>query len=73
MSEPASLAVSAPGSSADVPGDHRVMDALVGWRTQDWDVRAALSNIADKTYYSSATSAGQIQVGDPRSPVVTGT
>ncbi|OUM33668.1 TonB-dependent siderophore receptor [Pseudomonas sp. 1239] len=48
-------------------------DALVGWRTQDWDVRAALSNIADKTYYSSATSAGQIQFGDPRSLVVTGT
>jgi Na+/melibiose symporter-like transporter len=32
MSEPASLTVSAPGSSANVPGDHRVMDALVGWR-----------------------------------------
>jgi iron complex outermembrane receptor protein len=26
-------------------------------------VRAALSNITDKTYYSSATSAAQIQVG----------
>lgn len=48
-------------------------DALAGFRTPDWDVRAALSNIADKYYYSSATSAGQIQVGDPRSLVVTGT
>jgi len=45
---------------------------LAGYRTHDWDVRAALSNIADKTYYSSATSAAQIQVGDPRSLVVTG-
>jgi Na+/melibiose symporter-like transporter len=32
MSKPASLAVSAPGSSANEPGDHRMMDALVGWR-----------------------------------------
>ncbi|NER63283.1 TonB-dependent siderophore receptor [Pseudomonas sp. MAFF212427] len=48
-------------------------DALAGLRTPDWDVRAALTNIADKTYYSSATSAGQIQLGDPRSLVVTGT
>ncbi len=32
MSEPASLTVSAPGSSANEHGDHRVMDALVGWR-----------------------------------------
>jgi hypothetical protein len=32
---------------------------------------AALKNNIDKTYYSSATSAAQIQVGDPRSLVVT--
>jgi len=54
-----------------LPGYGR-WDALAGYRTHDWDVRAALSNIADKTYYSSATSAAQIQVGDPRSLVVTG-
>ncbi|WP_336335379.1 TonB-dependent siderophore receptor [Pseudomonas putida] len=55
-----------------LPGYGR-WDALAGYRTHDWDVRAALSNIADKTYYSSATSAAQIQPGDPRSLVVTGT
>lgn len=55
-----------------MPGYGR-WDALVGLRTRDWDVRAALSNITDKTYYSSATSAAQIQIGDPRSLVVTGT
>lgn len=55
-----------------MPGYGR-WDALAGYRTRDWDVRAALSNITDKTYYSSATSAGQIQFGDPRSLVVTGT
>lgn len=48
-------------------------DALGGLRTRDWDLRAALSNITDRTYYASATSAGQIQFGDPRSLVVTGT
>ncbi|MBI6895328.1 TonB-dependent siderophore receptor [Pseudomonas putida] len=55
-----------------LPGYGR-WDALAGYRTHDWDVRAALSNITDKTYYSSATSAAQIQVGDPRSLVMTGT
>ncbi|MBA5707395.1 TonB-dependent siderophore receptor [Pseudomonas fulva] len=55
-----------------LPGYGR-WDALAGYRTQEWDVRAALSNIADRTYYSSATSAAQIQVGEPRSLVVTGT
>ena len=54
-----------------LPGYGR-WDALAGYRTHDWDVRAALSNIADKTYYSSATSAAQIEVGEPRSLVVTG-
>jgi iron complex outermembrane receptor protein len=55
-----------------LPGYGR-WDALAGYHTHDWDVRAALNNIADKTYYSSATSAAQIQVGDPRSLVVTST
>jgi len=54
-----------------LPGYGR-WDALAGYRTRDWDVRAALNNIADKTYYSSATSAAQIQFGDPRNLVVTG-
>ncbi|WP_434518215.1 TonB-dependent receptor [Pseudomonas sp. NFX1] len=55
-----------------MPGYGR-WDALAGYRTHDWDVRAALNNIADKTYYSSATSAAQIQPGDPRSLVETST
>ncbi|WP_136474071.1 TonB-dependent siderophore receptor [Pseudomonas sp. DG56-2] len=59
-------------NTAVLPGYGR-WDALAGFRTKDWDVRAALNNIADKTYYSSATSAAQIQFGDPRSLVVTGT
>ncbi|MBM3108300.1 TonB-dependent siderophore receptor [Pseudomonas sp. V1] len=59
-------------NTAVLPGYGR-WDALAGFRTKDWDVRAALNNIADKTYYSSATSAAQIQFGDQRSLVVTGT
>ncbi|RZI81272.1 MAG: TonB-dependent receptor [Pseudomonas sp.] len=55
-----------------LPGYGR-WDALVGLRATDWDVRAALNNLTDKTYYASATSAAQIQLGDPRSLVVTGT
>ncbi|MEE4886285.1 TonB-dependent siderophore receptor [Pseudomonas alliivorans] len=55
-----------------LPGYGR-WDALAGWRQKDWDVRAALNNLTDRTYYSSATSAGQIRVGDPRNLVVTGT
>ena len=48
-------------------------DALVGFRHKEWDVRAALNNITDKTYYESATSVAQIQPGEPRNLVVTGT
>ncbi len=55
-----------------LPGYGR-WDALAGYRHKDWDVRAALSNIANRDYYSSATSASQIQPGDPRSLVMTGT
>lgn len=55
-----------------LPGYGR-WDALAGFRQKDWDLRAALNNIADKTYYASATSVAQIQPGDPRSLVVTGT
>lgn len=59
-------------NSIVLPG-YGTWDALAGYRTKDWDLRAALSNITDKTYYASATSAAQIQFGDPRSLVVTGT
>ncbi|SDQ30022.1 MULTISPECIES: TonB-dependent siderophore receptor [unclassified Pseudomonas] len=59
-------------NTAVLPGYGR-WDALAGFRTKDWDLRAALNNITDKTYYSSATSAAQIQFGDPRSLIVTGT
>ncbi|PHX35199.1 TonB-dependent receptor, partial [Pseudomonas sp. NZIPFR-PS2] len=55
-----------------LPGYGR-WDALAGFRQKEWDVRAALNNIADKTYYASATSVAQIQPGEPRSVVVTGT
>ena len=55
-----------------LPGYGR-WDALAGFRHKEWDVRAALNNISDKRYYASATSAAQIQPGDPRSLVVTGT
>ncbi|WP_421527433.1 TonB-dependent receptor [Pseudomonas brenneri] len=55
-----------------LPGYGR-WDALAGFRHKEWDVKAALNNISDKTYYASATSANQIQFGDPRSLVITGT
>lgn len=55
-----------------LPGYGR-WDALVGYRHKDWDLRGALNNITDREYYSSATSAFQIQPGAPRSLVVTGT
>ena len=48
----------------------RIPDALAGYRHKDWDVRAALNNITNRTYYSSATSAGQIRLGEPRNLVV---
>jgi len=55
-----------------LPGYGR-WDALAGFRQKDWDVRAALNNINDRTYYAAATSASQIQPGEPRSMVVSGT
>ena len=61
-----------PANTIVLPGYGR-WDALAGWRHKDWDVRAALNNIADRDYYSSATSAFQIQPGEPRNLVVTGT
>ncbi|NNA57641.1 TonB-dependent receptor [Pseudomonas koreensis] len=55
-----------------LPGYGR-WDALVGYRFKDWDLRAALNNITDREYYASATSQNQIQLGAPRSVVMTGT
>ncbi|WZB71995.1 hypothetical protein WJ968_09995 [Achromobacter xylosoxidans] len=31
----------------------------------------AVRNLTDKTYYASATSAGQIRIGEPRTVVAT--
>jgi len=53
-----------------LPGYAR-WDALLGYRTGKWDWRLAVRNITDKTYYGSATSAGQIQFGEPRTVVAT--
>ncbi|NWB97479.1 TonB-dependent siderophore receptor [Pseudomonas gingeri] len=59
-------------NTVTLPG-YGTWDALGGFRTRDWDLRAALNNISDRTYYASATSAFQIQPGAPRNLVVTGT
>ena len=48
-------------------------DALAGYREKDWDVSGALTNLTDRYYYASATSASQIMPGEPRSLVMTGT
>ncbi|MCY1271381.1 Catecholate siderophore receptor Fiu [compost metagenome] len=53
-----------------LPGYGR-WDALLGYRTPHWDLKAALTNIADKTYYATATSAVQIMPGDPRTLMTT--
>ncbi|WP_255469178.1 TonB-dependent receptor domain-containing protein [Achromobacter sp. UMC46] len=53
-----------------LPGYAR-WDAMLGYRTSHWDWRLAVCNITDKTYYGSAISAGQIQVGEPRTVVAT--
>ena len=55
-----------------LPGYGR-WDALAGYRHKDWDISAALNNITDREYYSSATSAAQIMPGAPRSVVMSGT
>ncbi|UUD63865.1 TonB-dependent siderophore receptor [Pseudomonas seleniipraecipitans] len=55
-----------------LPGYGR-WDALAGFRQKEWDLRAALNNLTDRTYYNSATSAGQVRLGEPRNVVVTGT
>lgn len=57
-------------NSAVLPG-YATWDALVGYRAGQWDWRLAVRNITDKTYYASATSAGQIRVGEPRTVVAT--
>ena len=55
-----------------LPGYGR-WDALAGYREKDWDVSGALTNLTDRYYYESATSAAQIMPGEPRSLVMTGT
>ena len=55
-----------------LPGYGR-WDALAGYREKDWDVSGALTNLIDRYYYESATSAAQIMPGEPRSLVMTGT
>jgi iron complex outermembrane recepter protein len=55
-----------------LPGYGR-WDALAGYREKDWDVSGALTNLTDRYYYASATSAAQIMPGEPRSLVMTGT
>ena len=55
-----------------LPGYGR-WDALAGYREKDWDVSGALTNLTDRYYYESATSAAQIMPGEPRSRVMTGT
>ena len=57
-------------NTAVLPGYAR-WDALVGYRTGQWDWRLAVRNLTDKTYYASATSAGQIRIGEPRTVVAT--
>ena len=59
-------------NTAVLPGYGR-WDALLGYRETDWDVRGALTNLTDRAYYESATSAAQIMPGEPRSLVMTGT
>ncbi len=59
-------------NSTILPGYGR-WDALAGFREKDWDVRAALNNVSDKTYYASATGASQIQPGEPRNLIVSAT
>ena len=55
-----------------LPGYGR-WDALAGYREKEWDVSGALTNLTDRDYYESATSAAQIMPGEPRSLVMTGT
>lgn len=44
---------------------------MLGYRTGAWDWRLAVRNLADKTYFASATSAGQIRYGEPRVALAT--
>ena len=59
-------------NTVTLPGYGR-WDALAGYREKDWDVSGALTNLTDRYYYASATSAAQIMPGEPRSLVMTGT
>ncbi|WP_235489574.1 TonB-dependent receptor domain-containing protein [Achromobacter sp. DMS1] len=50
-------------NTVTLPGYAR-WDAAVGYRQARWDWTLAMRNLADKTYYASAASAGQIRPGD---------
>lgn len=47
-----------------MPGYGR-LDAMIGYRARMVDYRLTLRNLLNKTYFSSATSGGQIQYGEP--------
>ncbi|UEB20079.1 TonB-dependent receptor [Bordetella holmesii] len=53
-----------------LPGYAR-WDGSLGYRHARWEARLAIRNLADVRYFRSATSAGQIQPGEPRSLVAT--
>lgn len=53
-----------------LPGYGR-WDARIGWRDRQWDADVALTNLADKRYFSSANSAAQILPGSPRAAQLT--
>ena len=57
-------------NTVTLPGYAR-WDAAVGYRQARWDWTLAMRNLADKTYYASAASAGQIRPGEPRTVVAT--
>ncbi|OZI77362.1 TonB-dependent receptor [Bordetella genomosp. 12] len=48
-------------------------DASFGYRHARWEARLALRNLGDAHYFRSASSAGQIQPGEPRSLVASAT
>jgi len=42
------------------------IDAMLGYRFSRFDLRLAMTNLGDTKWYRSATSAGQILPGAPR-------
>lgn len=56
-------------NTVTLPGYERI-DVMVGYRFKKFDIRAAVTNVADVVWYRTATSAGQIQPGNPRTATV---